>query len=386
MSNITQRRVRRAVLGVAAAASAAALAACSASPSTTTPTPTGTGNDTLAATVATLSNPLSAYPVPTAAVTGVSKLSGKTVYYIPITLKSPQFNVTGTALTQAMKAVGASVQICDGGSNPSTINGCIAQATAAHAAAIVADSIPYGLGANSFGAARAAGIPVVITDQIPDSGTPADATLGYIEGAGSAMLKAVADWIAVDSGGTGSVIINKSTDSPSAEAYVAAAQTEFTASCSGCSVAINEISSANFPQIPSSTSAALLQNPNAGYVVSEFDQYLQPTLGGVQQTGRQSSIKGVSAAAQLAGLQMLADQNYLYAEVGQASAFQGWIDADAAIRLVLGVALPEYTIPVRIFTRDNIGSVKLTADAEASGEWYGPTTYPAQFKTLWGLS
>src|SRR6185369_6912552 len=105
-------------------------------------------------------------------------------------------------------------------------------------------------------------------------------------------------------------------------------------------------SSANFALIPSSTSAALLRTPGVNYVVSEFDQYLQPTLGGVQQTGKQSSIKGASAAAQLSGLQMVKDKNYLYVEVGQASAYQGWVDADAAIRLMLGATLPQYTIPV----------------------------------------
>jgi ribose transport system substrate-binding protein len=278
------------------------------------------------------------------------------------------------------------VQICDGGSNPSQITGCINQATAANAGAIVADSIPYALASNAFTAARAKNIPVLITDQIPDPNQAPNATLGYIEGSGSNLLKAVADWIIVDSKGAANVVINKSTDSPSAAAYVTAAQGEFTNNCPGCTVTLNEISSANFSLIPSSTSAALLKTPNVNYVVSEFDQYLQPTLAGVQQTGKQASIKGVSAAAQLSGLQMVKDKNYLYAEVGQASAYQGWADADAAIRLMLALPLPTYTIPVRIFTRDTIDSVTLTAAAEASGEWYGPTSFPAQFKTIWGVS
>ena len=31
-------------------------------------------------------------------------------------------------------------------------------------------------------------------------------------------------------------------------------------------------------------------------------------------------------------------------------------------------------------------SSELTADAEASGEWYGPTDYTDDFSALWGLS
>jgi ribose transport system substrate-binding protein len=86
---------------------------------------------------------------------------------------------------------------------------------------------------------------------------------------------------------------------------------------------------------------------------------------------------------------MLKNKNFLYASVGQASAYQGWVDADAVLRMMTGTTgdkLPQYTIPVRLFTRDNIGSVPLTQAAEASGEWFGPADYPDSFVKLWGLS
>jgi ribose transport system substrate-binding protein len=86
---------------------------------------------------------------------------------------------------------------------------------------------------------------------------------------------------------------------------------------------------------------------------------------------------------------MLHNKNFLYASVGQASAYQGWADADAVLRMMTGTPgdkLPQYTIPIRLFTRDNIGSVALTAEAQASGEWFGPSDYPGSFLKLWGLS
>jgi ribose transport system substrate-binding protein len=227
---------------------------------------------------------------------------------------------------------------------------------------------------------------VLITDQIPDPTHPAGPTLGYLEGAGKAQLVAVADWIINDSAGKGSVVINMSTDSPSTQAYVAAAQQEFKDKCSGCKVVVNKISSANYPLIASSTSSALLQNPTAKYLVSEFDQYLQPTLGGAQQSGRMMTLKGASSAGGVSGLQMLKAKNFLHVDASQASAYQGWADADAVFRLMLGQKLPDYEIPSRLFTRDNVGSLTLTEAAEATGEWYGPTDYPAKFATLWGAS
>ena len=40
----------------------------------------------------------------------------------------------------------------------------------------------------------------------------------------------------------------------------------------------------------------------------------------------------------------------------------------------------------RMFTADNIGDLKLTPEAEKSGEWYGSTDYRDGFTKLWGLS
>lgn len=327
---------------------------------------------------------LKEYPAPGEKLDGVSSLRGKTVYYVPITQQASQFGITARALEKALGAAGLSLQVCNGGSNPSQVSSCVNQAAGARAGAIITDSIPYAMAANALDAARKKRIPVLITDQIPDPEHPADGSLAYIEGGGRAQLTAAADWIIADSGGTAKVLINMSTDSPSTKAYVASARQEFRTHCPGCQVVINQISSANFSMISSSTSSALLRNPGIGYVVSEFEQYLQPTLGGVQQSGKSAKVKLVSAAAQLGGLRMVKAKGLLYANVGQASAFQGWASADAVLRQMLGKPVQPVTTPIRLFTRDNVGGIRLATAAEDSGEWFGPTTFPAQYKKLWG--
>jgi ribose transport system substrate-binding protein len=374
---------------VALAATAALLFTAACSSGTTDSSSTASSSGPLADKVAQLEKAGDSYPTPTAPVSGIDTVQGKTVYYIPITQQSPQFAVTDAALEQAFAKVGVKLQICNGNATPTDISACVSQATKAQAGAIITDAISYALGANALDAAIAAGIPVLNTNQIPDSKRPAAAKLGYIYAPGDHQMVAVADWIINDSNGKAEVVINQSTDGPAPISYVEAAKQEFAKECPGCKVTINAISSANFPLIPSSTSSALLKNPNAKYVVSQFDQYLQPTLGGVQQAGKIASVKGLSGAAQLAGLQMLNNKNFLYASVGQASAYQGWADADAVLRMMTGTPgdkLPEYTIPIRLFTRDNIGSVPLTAEAQASGEWFGPSDYTGSFLKLWGLS
>lgn len=325
------------------------------------------------------------FPVPDAKVTGVSKLRGKTVYYVPITQQAAQFKITGAALKKALHTVGISLQICNGNSNPSQVSGCVNQAVGAHAGAIITDSVPYAMVANALDAAQHKGIPVAITDQIPDSAHPAGDKLAYLEGAGADMLTSVADWIIADSGGTANVLINESTDSPSTKAYVAAAQREFKKYCTGCTVATNTISSANFSMIASSTSSALLSHPQTDYLVSEFDQYLQPTIGGLQQSGKKAKVKATSAAATLSGLQMVKSKA-LHADAAQASAFQGWASADMALRLMTGQPVKTQRIPSRLFDDSNIGDATLTGAAQDSGAWFGPSSYISAYQKLWGVS
>ena len=322
------------------------------------------------------------FEVPTEPV-DVSALSGKTVYYVPLTAQISVFQLYGQKLGEALDAVDVDLQICDGGANPSQIAGCIDQAVGASAAAIVADNVPYGMAANAFEAARGQGIPVLIVNQIPDPRTPADETLAYLPGPATEMITAVADWVIADSDGQGTVVLQKVTDNPSTIAWAEAAEQEFPDRCPDCTVVVNEVSAANFPVIPSSTSSAILQNPDARYVLAEFEHFVQPTIGGVQQTPNAADITIVSSAATLTGLQMISDGGPLRADAGQNFSFQGWATADAVFRLVAGQEVPEYDISYRLFTQDNVGDLDLSDGGQGSGEWYGPTDYTEDFVALW---
>lgn len=372
-----------AAAGVLALA-ATGLAACG--EDTAAPAASSSGavsNPALAAEVEALTKPLDAYPVPTTAV-DASAHKGKTLYYIPITMQSPQFAVTQKTLTAAAQAVGLSVQVCDGKGTPTDVSSCVQQATKANAGTIITDAVPYGLAANAFDAAQEANIPVIISNQVPDEKHPASKTLDYIAAGGTGMQEALAKWVSLDSGGKANVLINQSTDGPSPAVFVAAGKKVYDADCAGCTVTVNEVSSANFSLIPSSTSSALLKDPNVNYVMSQFEQYLQATQSGVQQANKISAVKGLTGSTQLSGLKQLAAGNFLYAAAAQASAYQGWVDVDAALRLMSGTEVPEYTIPVRLFTRDSVKDVNLSSEAEASGEWFGPATFTDEFQKLWG--
>src|SRR4051812_26146442 len=313
-------RHSRAFLAGAAAFALALLAACS--PGTTDSTGNAGSSGSAAATgplaqvqadVEKAMAPRDSFTLPSDPV-DVSALKGKTVYYVPLTAQISVFQLYGSKLGEALDAAGVNLQICDGGANPSQIAGCIDQAVGASAAAIVADNVPYGMAANAFDAARAKNIPVLIANQIPDDHFPADKTLVYVPGPATEMITSVADWIIADSDGAATVVVQKVTDNPSTIAWAEAAEQEFADRCPDCTVVVNEVSAANFPVIPSSTSAAILQNPDTGYVLAEFEHFVQPTIGGVQQTPNAADITIVSSAATLTGLQMINDGGGLHAD------------------------------------------------------------------------
>ncbi|MDQ4114553.1 MAG: substrate-binding domain-containing protein [Actinomycetota bacterium] len=381
----SSRRLRSWAVVCSIAALASSLTACgSDSGGSGADTGSESANSTLSGDLATAMKPLDTYPVPTAALQDVASVAGKTIYYIPITKQAPQFTTTEKALTAAAEAVGVHVQVCDGKGTPTDIGGCIGQATDAKAAAIVADAIPYVLAANGLDAAQEAGIPVVISNQVPDQAHPASKTLTWVPVPGSEQQIRLFDWIASDSKGKGRILVNQSADGPSPASYIADGQAALEKDCPDCELTINKVTSSNFALVPSSTSAALLKDPSITYVDAQFEQYLQPTQGGVQQASR-TDIKVLTGSASLGGLKAL-KSGTLAAVTAQAAAFQGWVNADAALRLILGQPVPEYKIPTRLFTKSNIDDVTLTEEAELSGEWFGPVTFPDEFKKLWGVA
>lgn len=389
MRNHRIGRARTLVVAGTLVIAALALAGCD-STGSNGPSPTGSsstgGSGDLAGDVQKLEQPLQSWPVPTEKVSNGGALKGKTVYFVPITLQAPQFGTTQTALTAALAALGAKIQVCDGQGTPTGVSACVSQGTKAGAAAIIADAVQYEIAGNAIDAAQAAGIPVIITDQAPSSAHPDSKTLVTITGEiGDQMDQALATWIVADSQSKADVLANIAADGSSPAIFFQAAQKVYD-SCSGCKVTTNKVSAANFSLVAPSTSSALLKDPAIDYLHVQFGQYVQASIGGVKAAGRAGKVQVVTGAAQLGELQGVQSGD-IAAAASPSAAFEGWIFADAALRMVSGDTVPDYQVPMRLFTKNNIGSISLTADAMNSGAWYGPTaSFTDEFKTLWGVN
>lgn len=362
--------------------SASSSTGASSSPSATSSTPTG-----LAAAqkmVAQLEGTTSAYPVPTADVSGVSKFAGKTVFYIPLDAHIPGFVVTAATMKTALAKAGLKFQECDGQGNPSAIASCVSQAQGVNAAGIVLDAIPYGMAQNALDAAKGKGIPIVIADQY-SQGAQSTNQVAYVQGVVDQPSQ-IAYWLIASSGGKASAIIGEEEDSPSSIAYVQNALPIFKQDCPDCHIVVKPITaSMSDQQITAAVTSNVQTDPTAQYYYTEFEDSLQDTVSGIQAAGKASSVGIAVAGGSVNGLGLLKSGQLVKAVVAVDQPYAGWALTDEVLRMMTKSGPVAETFPSRLFDAANIGSVQVTSAAQDSGAWFGDDSYQASFEKLWGV-
>jgi ribose transport system substrate-binding protein len=335
--------------------------------------------------VSQLESTTSQYPVPTASVSGVSKFKGRTVYYIPLDAHIPGFVVTAQTMKVALAKAGLGFQECDGQGTPSTIATCVSHAAGAGAAGIILDAIPYGMAQNALDGAKSKGVPIVIADQYPASGTVNGDQVSYVPGVVDQPSQ-VAWWLISDSKGKANAIIAEETDSPSSIAYVQNSLPIYKQYCPGCTITVKQITATQTnQQLQAAVSSNIQSTPGVGYYYTEFEDSLQPTMAGIQQSGKASSVGLAVAGGSVDGLGLLKGGQVVKAVVAVDQAYAGWALTDEVLRMMTKSPPVNETFPSRLFTEQNIGSIQVTPAAQASGDWFGNSSYTSDFARLWGV-
>jgi ribose transport system substrate-binding protein len=324
------------------------------------------------------------YPVPTAGVSGVSAFKGRKVYYIPLVQSIPGFVVTASSMKQALGTAGLSQQVCDGQGQPSAVAACVQQAVAANAAGIVLDAIPYGMAQNALDAAKAKGIPIIVADQYaPTSGTANTDQVTYVPGA-TDQPTAIAWWIINASKGAAKAIIAEEIDSPSSKQYVTNSLAIYKQYCPGCNIKVKDITASTDALLATDTSSNILTDPGVQYYYTEFEDSLQPTIQGIQQSGHTSSVALSVAGGSVNGLGLLkSGSSTVKAVVAVDEAYAGYALTDEILRMMTKSSPVAEPYPTRLFTSDNIGSIDVTTTAQSSGTWFGDTSFETSYAALW---
>jgi len=368
--------------GSSSSTSASSSAGASSSPSATSSASAGVA--AAQTMVAQLEGTTSAYPVPTADVSGVSKFAGKTVFYIPLDAHIPGFVVTAATMKTALAKAGLKFQECDGQGNPSAIASCVSQAQGVNAAGIVLDAIPYGMAQNALDSAKGKGIPIVIADQY-SQGAQNSNQVAYVQGVVDQPSQ-IAYWLIASSGGKASAIVGEEEDSPSSIAYVQNALPIFKQDCPDCRIVVKPITaSMSDQQITASVTSNVQTDPTAQYYYTEFEDSLQDTVSGIQAAGKASSVGIAVAGGSVNGLGLLKSGQLVKAVVAVDQPYAGWALTDEVLRMMTKSGPVTETFPSRLFDATNIGSVQVTSAAQDSGAWFGDDSYQASFEKLWGV-
>ena len=390
--------LRRSTLAVASATilTATALTACSSSGSGGgAADPTGSGGSTASASggvthakaqIAKFEKTREHYGTP-ATVSNVPDLKGKTVWYVPLGTSVPVLQTMGTAITQAMGKLGATVHVCDGKFTPTTVAGCMQDAGTHGAAAVITGFVDYKSVPSAYQSLAAKGIPTLVAGEAKPSGAAANKNLGFFDTTPltHTAYQLMADSVIADSNGKATVLQISLTDSPTTVSNTTAANQEFKTYCPACSVTTVSTTTADMSKLGSLISAKLSANPDTKYVLLPQDAFLQAALPGLQSSGFMNKVKIIAAGGSTAGLKSTKAKQIAY-NIGQGAVQQGWSMADATIRLMSGAqVVPETDGPVRVFTPDNVTGLDLTDANYNSSVWYGGDAWQQDFLTAWGV-
>lgn len=323
------------------------------------------------------------YPVPTASISGVSKLKGKTVYYIPLDAHIPAFATAAVAMKASLAKAGLKFQECDGQGNPTALSSCVSQATGAGAGGIILDAAPYQMAQNALDAAKGKGIPIIIADQY-NPGTSSNDQVAYVPGVVDQPSQ-IAYWLIAASGGKANAILGEEQDSPSSQAYMQNSLPIYKKDCPGCTIKVKYITaSMTDAQITASVSSNVQSDPGAQYYYTEFEDSLQDTVSGLQSAGKINSVGIATASASVNGLGMIKSGGYVKADVAIDSPYEAWALTDEILRMATKSPVVSETVPSRLITSDNIGSIQVTPAAEDLGAWFGNDSFQSDFAKLWG--
>jgi ABC-type sugar transport system substrate-binding protein len=319
----------------------------------------------------------------------IAKAKGKTVYYVSLTEEIPALHEWGVVLGQQLQAAGVHIQKCDAKGSPDGISSCLTQALAAKPDMIIAQALDTKFIASYIARAKSEGIKFV-TAQTGTPGIPtvpgdlAEVTFDYPQ-----VGRILADWFVADSGctkGGPQIITSTSSRQPSA-AEVAGMQSEIKKLCPSLNVpSVQNVLIPDWPtKLATTTRSLLTSNPNLNYILPLYDGmtiYMVPAINGI--IAAKSRVKVGSFNATPVVIQNeLAKPSPLAADVGGPNQWYGVALADNALRVLAGqTPVANENVPLRLFTRDNVGTIDPKKDEST---WYGSVNPICEYHKLWGL-
>jgi ribose transport system substrate-binding protein len=382
--------------GIAAVAASAllTLTACS-TDSTSGDTPKGNGALSDAA-VAALQKKIGQYravpgftaPGPAIDVSSL-KGKGKKIYIIPET--NNVFNNVNVGQMKALATkAGLGVTVYENqGTSSQWVQG-MQTAVSQHVDLIVLANAPDPRALQpQLAAAKAAGIPVVVTHFYDDSTTPPPACEGCtgvtaLETAPFNTAAALlADWVILQAKGNVNAIVPNVGGVIPTPGMLSAIKTEFSQYCPKCKVKFVNIPLADFAstKLASDIQASVSGDPNINWIIDQLDSMEQATISAINTAGRSGKINIVGYNGSTFAIKDVQGSTPMKMDVGESAPWIGYATMDQAFRILLGKPTVKESAPVRVFDSTNATEA---GSPPSLTKGYGDA-YEAGFTKLWGL-
>lgn len=363
--------VLAALCGIAGAAIAAANASAFSRSGTTWSAATCTQQAKAALDAA--SKPMR-FQVPKARVP-VSKVKGKTFWYIAPVLSSATAVNISNGFKAAAAAAGAKAHVFDGQGNVTQWNEGLTEAVTQGAAGIVLQGENPSLVSGPLATASSKKIPVIdaLNGNFRD---PLNGLFAHITPNFSDTGKLQADYVLATTHCHANIAIFNQPVYPGLVDDANGVKDEMGRLCPSCPVMEQDVAAANVATtIPSLVQNVVHSHPNLNFIVSAADGMAFFMPAALQQIG--SKVRVVGSNGTLPNLQNVAQGNGQVADVGLPPLqYIGWLMFDALARASTGLPNASFPLPQQVFFKANLNIQHVYPKFGA---------YQAAFKKLWGV-
>jgi ribose transport system substrate-binding protein len=392
MESMTRRRPARPLLVavVMALVALAALAGCGSDSDSGSSSGGSGGSDSAGTSTSASSATLDAlykgtYESPPTS--GPAPARGRDVWLISC---GQSLSICAAAMSGAQEAgdlLGWKTTVFDGKFNPTIEGNGIRQAIAAGADAIVLYAMDCDVVKSPLTQAKKAGITVIGVESLDCSetnpGQPSlfDGTVTYVEGPYATWIKqygaAQADWTIADSGGKAEMLALVSSEGAALK-LIADGVRDQMKTCSGCKLDELEIRPTDAgPPLTAKTQQALLQHPDADYLIVPFDGLITSGVSAaLQASGRAGKVKIVGTEGQPPNMQLVRDGKQA-AGVGIPIEWEGYAAIDGLVRLFAGREPVSSGIGIQVYDADH--------NVPKTGGYVAPFDFRAAYRQAWGV-
>jgi ribose transport system substrate-binding protein len=278
-------------------------------------------------------------------------------------------------VTEAGRALGWEVETIDGKGDPAVWNRAIQLAITTKADGIVLDAVPPQLVGDALENARAAEIPIVsVFNPKPTQQSP---VFAYVRPEHTEQGRLMADWLAVDSGGDARVVLVEDNEFPELVERVQGFRTQLARSCSDCEIVSTVQSQIGTmaQRLPQAVVSALQRNPEANYIVSQYDSNAFFAGEGVRQAGKAGQVKVAGYEGDPQTLPAIKEGQQA-ATIADPAEWMGWQAIDEFVRALAGERAENTPVAWRLLTKDNVPS---------TNGWLGDFDFRSKYRELWGL-